>query len=393
MVRIRNKPAKLLDGIIPARSSSRKRKQGEGSAVADSTTKTVTPARSSKRSRNTNLPYQSPESVDLILSISTKQKGTAKKNEKTPKTKVITATPKIPTKPVKRLQKKAPSKSGTEVKPPVRRRLLKTPEPAKTQRDKVRKTVTKNVKKAVKQITKKKVKQTSAAAAVQVVADLKKQKLSRPKKSTAPDADDKQDGAKRTKKETPKMRMGKLNPRPELTNYEKDPTFESRLDVPFISTLAHSRLLIRAVILNDMKLFKKLVLQEPEKIYTVSMKRSAQHEEDVMSYILKHENKEAFKILHKIPDKVLKKFGECPQLMITDEQTGRGNHRMFGHALRQVAVGRGGKEGNDAFLYDRHTNYWLSPVPDFGGTDLVEDAIKMGEDKNNLCKFFKCIII
>ncbi|ODM89027.1 Poly(ADP-ribose) polymerase pme-5, partial [Orchesella cincta] len=360
MVRIRARQVKVPDLLSsPLPQPARKRKIGDNSINSHST---VSPAsangnnnasiRASKRSRTTHLPYQSPESLEALITVAGRRKKPAELQE-TPRSKVSRA-PKKPEKPVKRLKKQASNTKQTTPKQSVRRKLLATPEPPKS-------TV-----KAVSSLTKAKKKVVKAKKAL---IKPTKQKAATPrvavrKRKNAKDETDVDKPVSDKGKKTPKAkkRKGKLNPKPELTNYEKDPTFESRLEIPFVSTLAHSRLLIRAVILKDLKLLKKLIHEEPQKIYTLAMQRSAFVEENVLHYIVKTENKDAFKLLFEVPTKLFEKFGPSPSLLITREHTGHGSHRMFGHALRQVSVGRGGKEGNDAFLYDLNAyNYSTTP--------------------------------
>lgn len=396
MVRIRSKPAKLLDAALAPPKPLRKRKlrETDGNDVrkgSQPNNATTLPTRASKRTRLTHLPYQSPASLDAIIGVTRK----STKIDETPKRKVQSVrAPPRPSKPVKRLQQKTrkiigKAKQGA-TQPSVRRKLLGSPEPAKP---KVKKNVPAKGKskipkkvgkagKVTKKIASPKTKTSSATAIKTTAATPKKRKAplakSEIEEDKSPSASSLKDG-KRTKKVL-KAKKGKLQPKPELTCYEKDPTFESKLELPFISTLSHSRLVLRAVILNDMKLLKKLTTDEPEKIYTVCMSRSFSNTETAMHYIFKSENREAFKLLRQITPKKLEKFGPCPTVMISEEGTGSGSYMMFGHGLRQVSVGRGGKEGNNAFLYDRSSCYNNSALFNFeyDPNSMISKALNMG---------------
>ncbi|CAL8148360.1 unnamed protein product [Orchesella dallaii] len=364
MVRIRGRQVKVPNLLSPPQPV-RKRKLGDNIAI-DSNISRVPSAtanggnvfiRSSKRSRTAHLPYQSPESLEALITVAGRRKKAAE-NQETPKSKVkslVTRTPKKLEKPVKRLQKQASNVKQSTPKQAVRRKLLATPEPAKPTAKAVT-TLTKTKKKVVK-AKKALIKPAKQKVAASPSTGVRKRKSAKEQPDKNKPVEDKE--GKRPKL---KRKKGKLNPKPDLKNYEKDPTFESRLEIPFVSTLAHSRLLIRAVLLKDLKLLKKLIHEETKKIYTLCMPRSAFVNENVLNYIIKTENKEAFNLLYDVPLKIKENFGPSPSLLISPEHTGYGSHRMFGHAMRQVSVGRGGKEGNDAFLYDSSAyNYPLTP--------------------------------
>ena len=51
----------------------------------------------------------------------------------------------------------------------------------------------------------------------------------------------------------------KLIPNPAAPVWDKDPLFETREAVPFVSTKAHSQLVMRAVILGDSKLLQQAI--------------------------------------------------------------------------------------------------------------------------------------
>ncbi len=61
---------------------------------------------------------------------------------------------------------------------------------------------------------------------------------------------------------------GKLKkPRPELVQWDRDPLFESKAEeVPFVSTVAHGKLLFRAVATRDLTLLKKCIADKKQVI-------------------------------------------------------------------------------------------------------------------------------
>ena len=50
-----------------------------------------------------------------------------------------------------------------------------------------------------------------------------------------------------------------MKSRPDIKVWKDDPLFQTNEDVPFVSSLSHSHLITRAVMMNDMKLLKKCI--------------------------------------------------------------------------------------------------------------------------------------
>jgi len=152
-------------------------------------------------------------------------------------------------------------------------------------------------------------------------------------------------------KKIKKPRKGDLSPKPFVTEYPVDPTFEQLLPIPFISPSFQSKLLIRAVLLKDTKLLQKLI-QDKKLISSFCIPRSVQIQRDALSYAIEKGNVPAMKIL--LPASRPDDLAPNPEWLLQEENTGRGSRFQFGHALRNVTVGRGGKEGNAALLKDRN---------------------------------------
>ncbi len=127
-----------------------------------------------------------------------------------------------------------------------------------------------------------------------------------------------------------------------VTLYEKDPTFETSNIIPFVSTIAHSKLLIRAVLIKDHELLETLI-SDKKNICSFCVPRCLAINRDALSYAIQNEDFKAIKLL--TDDKLAENLAPFPDIMIEGESTGHGSKHMFGHALRAVAVGRGGKEG------------------------------------------------
>jgi len=154
------------------------------------------------------------------------------------------------------------------------------------------------------------------------------------------------------KQTTPSPKIKKrflLQSNPSVTLYEKEPLFESKESVPSVSTLADSKLLIRAVLLKDYNLLEKL-MNDKKNICSFCVPRCLAINRDALSYAIESEDIRAIKLL--TDEEMAKKFAPFPDLMISGESTGYGSKYMFGHHLRAVNIGRGGKEGNNALIKD-----------------------------------------
>lgn len=169
-----------------------------------------------------------------------------------------------------------------------------------------------------------------------------------------------------------------LIPRDFVTEYTKEPTFETRESIPHVSTVAQSRLLIRAINLNDMKMLKSLV-NDKNSICSFTIPRSLNINRDALSYALEKQNMEAIKIL--LDSKLSANLASFPDVIIEDERSGYNSTMMFGHPLRNVTVGRGGKEGNNALLKDRNMYDCKQTSAHFISVDMAREALSFGFPK------------
>lgn len=188
----------------------------------------------------------------------------------------------------------------------------------------------------------------------------------------------KKDATKVTTLSKKKKSSKALVPRDFVTEYAKDPTFDSRESIPHVSTVAHSRLLIRAINLNDTKMLKSLI-SDKKSICSFTIPRSLNINRDALSYALEKQNMEAIKML--LDSKLSTNLASFPDVILADERSGYNSTMMFGHALRNVTVGRGGKEGNNALLKDRNIYTSQQTSVNFITSDLARDALTFGFPK------------
>uniref|UniRef100_A0A0K2UFM5 Poly(ADPribose) polymerase pme5like [Aplysia californica] n=1 Tax=Lepeophtheirus salmonis TaxID=72036 RepID=A0A0K2UFM5_LEPSM len=144
----------------------------------------------------------------------------------------------------------------------------------------------------------------------------------------------------------------RLKPRYHVTVYDLDPFFESSsMDFPFISTTHHSRLIIRSILLKDNKLLKSLI-DDNEKVSSLTIRRSLANDMVPMMYAIMAEDREAIKIL--VSNESLNKSrAPSPIQMIETTSTGIYNYRSLGiKNIRQIEASRGGREGNNALTKD-----------------------------------------
>lgn len=174
-----------------------------------------------------------------------------------------------------------------------------------------------------------------------------------------------------------------LVPRDFIIEYENEPTFETREAIPHVSTVAHSRLLIRAINLNDTKLLKSLI-NDKKSICSFTVPRSLNINRDALSYAIEKQNIEAIKIL--LDSKLSKDLASFPDVIITDETTGHNSTMMFGHAMRNVCVGRGGKEGNNALLKDSHIYNYSQTSVNYISNELAKESLAFGLTKSFIQK-------
>ena len=144
----------------------------------------------------------------------------------------------------------------------------------------------------------------------------------------------------------------RLKPNPAISVWEKDPLFETKEKVPFVSSLAQSKLAIRAVLVSDLKLLEEVVKDE-RKVHDPNIKRSLGNNMSALGYALRRENLEAVRILLKTKTK--KPRVGLPSCSLTTSDTGTYNYRSLGiRNVRRLNMSRGGKEGNNAFTRDQH---------------------------------------
>ncbi|KAJ6648044.1 Poly [ADP-ribose] polymerase tankyrase [Pseudolycoriella hygida] len=180
-----------------------------------------------------------------------------------------------------------------------------------------------------------------------------------------------------------KSKKNALIPKEFVTEYALDPTFSTRESIPYVSTVAHSRLLIRAVNLNDIKMLKSLI-DDKKSICSFTVPRSLNINRDALSYAVEKQNMEAIKVLSN--SELSENLAPFPDIILEDEGTGFNSTMMFGHALRKVTVGRGGKEGNNALIKDRHMYNSYQICANFMSHDIVKDALSFGLSKTLLQK-------
>lgn len=116
----------------------------------------------------------------------------------------------------------------------------------------------------------------------------------------------------------------RLKDNPDIQVWEKDPLFETKEKVPFVSSLAHSKLAIRAVLVNDMKLLEQVV-NDNTKVYSPLIKRSLGNNMSALGYALKTENLEAVRILLKSRTKNVRV--DLPTCSLATTNTGTYNYR------------------------------------------------------------------
>lgn len=69
-------------------------------------------------------------------------------------------------------------------------------------------------------------------------------------------------------------------------------------------------------------------------------------------------------------------YAKAPDILLTEDDTGKPSYHMFGHHMRNVNVSRGGREGNNALLKDQHQYCQSYPTAD--DQTAIQVAVKNG---------------
>lgn len=170
----------------------------------------------------------------------------------------------------------------------------------------------------------------------------------------------------------------KLKPNSRVSTLNKDPTFESNVNIPVVSVAAYSKLPIRAVLTKDMRLLQSLI-NDTTKVCSVHQLRSVDHCLDALSYALITENHKAIQLLLKEKFNPKKRV-RVPESLLVHRTTGRYTTQFLGHALRDLTVSRGSKEGNNALIKDRQN--------EIDEEDQIHLALRHGVSKATFDVYF-----
>ncbi|XP_038075210.1 poly [ADP-ribose] polymerase tankyrase-like [Patiria miniata] len=267
-----------------------------------------------------------------------------------PSTSTQTRTnPKVKKSPAKKPKAKPKTKSAS-------------PKPAGKQKGRGRPKATVTTKTATKKVAKKitaKAKSTKGKTTAKTAKSGRKPLASKDKKATKAKAKKKKVKKEKPKKEKkPKVKLhpnDKLTPNTNIEVMAKDPMFEvkNESEIPEVSKFVQCKRSIRAVLTNDMSLLKKLV--DNKDIASVLVQRSASVPLSALHYAVRVDNQAALKLL--IPEiDSTKERARLPEVIMQHQQTGRYNFKSLGHAVREINVGRGSREGNNAFTKDLSRN-------------------------------------
>ena len=117
----------------------------------------------------------------------------------------------------------------------------------------------------------------------------------------------------------------RLKPNNNITVWRLDPLYESKEEIPFISSIANSRLAIRAVLTNDIKMLKTIV-EDVTNVHNPLVKQSLGNSMTALDYSLKKLNTSAISILTE--PKTKKKRVHVPTCSLRSQNTGTYNYRQ-----------------------------------------------------------------
>ncbi|KRW99702.1 Ankyrin repeat-containing domain [Pseudocohnilembus persalinus] len=154
-------------------------------------------------------------------------------------------------------------------------------------------------------------------------------------------------------KEVPVFKLGKWNQRVEFQ--EKSEIFDSTSDEIKDDCCATctSKEIIRAANTGNMELFKKLLNSE-NKISNEYQLIGPENQVEIIELLIKLDDEEMLKYFANFINNTPKEFkrAQQPKCYLKNISTGYNNKFAYGRATRKVALGRGNKEGNNAFTYD-----------------------------------------
>ncbi len=177
----------------------------------------------------------------------------------------------------------------------------------------------------------------------------------RPKKRKAKAAAEEKKVKKRAKSE-PKLPNWRLKPNEAIRVWDRDPLFES-LDeeVPFVSSVAHSKLAIRAVLCDDVGLLKRC-FADRGRMHDIDVSRSMQTELSALDYAFKKGDLKMARLILKEEEQERKRKDNrvsAPVNMMKTVGTGRYNPISLGiRRIRRLQMSRGNREGNNALNKD-----------------------------------------
>ena len=169
--------------------------------------------------------------------------------------------------------------------------------------------------------------------------------------------DGKKKKAKKETKKPTKYRKGKWNPNVEII--EKCEMLQSEKDdfIDYESMRANNKNVIRAAYTGNIKLLEKIASID----YAVSSffeRWGPECDMNAIELIFKNNDKKMLQAFLKVAgDNTTYKLGYCPPSQLTKIGTGSNSKYFLGTAVRAVEMGRGGREGNNAFVHDEVNHY------------------------------------
>ncbi|XP_074658150.1 poly [ADP-ribose] polymerase tankyrase-like [Tubulanus polymorphus] len=177
---------------------------------------------------------------------------------------------------------------------------------------------------------------------------------------------------------TPKDPNINLTPRPRIKVLEKDPFYESRENVPVVSSFISSKLLFRALKLRDNKILTKFI-EDLDHVALINPQYSIQEKVTPLQIAIRMENHKAIELLWKASYDDDRKRVKLPTNILSTPSTGRYDPRSLGvPRVRTLTVGRGSKEGNAALTKDNMMDI------DLEESQILVDAITHDISKDTL---------
>ena len=218
---------------------------------------------------------------------------------------------------------------------------------------------------------------TKKSATVKTMTSVKAKKITAPKGPKTPKSPKSPKGPK-----APKPPNWRLKENGKVDVLHQDPYFEMKRadqNCPFVSSVAHSKLLFNAIYNSDAAQLRR-ICEDVKQVHTLEPPRSMADELTPLECAVKTNKLSCAKeLLKQLQNKTTRqqRAVRAPTCMMKSVGTGKYNYRSLGiKKIRRLNMSRGGREGNNALLKDAR-------MMDLAEWDLSEKGPSIHDDRKH----------